>query len=329
MVRWSRFRSYSLLLFTLLLATFSPVASAQTASPALTARVAGINSAETQSRKLRIDSLDVQVRILGTIAETIVTARFGNAGPQILEGDFTLAMPAGSVVTGYALDVGGRMVDGVLVDQRQARVAYEARVRQRIDPGLAEVGRDNIFRTRVFPIPPGSGRTIQLRFTTPLDPRTGFVLPLRQTDEIGAFSLAIEATGIARPPALRVAGESQPRWTSEDGSFRFAVTRRNVRLDGDIAVDPPQPAGTLLISRHANGERFFQIVDAATGDRREAPPMDSVAILWDRSLSRADDDLDKEIALVQAYLERVRPQFAWDVVSRPLTETVTEWLKDR
>jgi hypothetical protein len=136
----------------------------------------------------------------------------------------------------------------------------------------------------------------------------GYVLPVRETDEIGAFSLAIEATGMARPPALRVAGESQPRWTSEDGSFRFAVTRRNVRLDGDIAVDPPQPAGTLLISRHANGERFFQIVDAATGDRREAPPMDSVAILWDRSLSRADDDLDKEIALVQAYLERVRPQ---------------------
>ena len=114
----------------------------------------------------------------------------------------------GSVVTGYALDVGGRMVDGVLVDQRQARVAYEARVRQRIDPGLAEVGRDNIFRTRVFPIPPGSGRTIQLRFTTPLDPRTGFVLPVRETDEIGAFSLAIEASGMARPPALRVAGES-------------------------------------------------------------------------------------------------------------------------
>ena len=131
------------------------MAQAQTASPSLTARVAGVNSEATQSRKLRIDRLDVRVRIHGTIAETVITARFGNAGRENLEGDFTLAMPAGSVVTGYALDIGDRMVDGVLVDQRQGRIAYEARVRQRIDPGLAEVGRDNMFRTRVFPILPG------------------------------------------------------------------------------------------------------------------------------------------------------------------------------
>src|SRR5688572_21651900 len=153
-------------------------ASAPLPSPGLTARVAGINSEQAQSRKLRIETLDLDIRIHGTIAETTITARFGNTGTQILEGEFTLAMPPGSVVTGYALDVNGRMVDGVLVDQRQARLAYEARVRQRIDPGVGEVDRDNLFRTRVFPIAPNTGRTIRLRFVTPLDPRSGFVLPL-------------------------------------------------------------------------------------------------------------------------------------------------------
>ena len=48
----------------------------------------------------------MRVRIRGSIAETTITARFANPGSDNLEGDFTLAMPAGSVVTGYALDIG-------------------------------------------------------------------------------------------------------------------------------------------------------------------------------------------------------------------------------
>jgi tetratricopeptide (TPR) repeat protein len=298
----------AVLLFLLFAFALPAAAWAQGASPSLTARIAGVNSEEAQSRKLRIETLDIRVRVHGTIAETIVTARFANEGQQILEGDFTLAMPAGSVVTGYALDVNGRMVDGVLVDQRQGRIAYEARVRRRIDPGLAEVGRDNLFRTRVFPIAPGSGRTIQLSFATPLDPRAGYVLPLSDTGEIGAFSLEVEASGMARPPRLMLPGDGNPRWTSDGDTHRYAVSHREAGLDGPIVIEPPEPAAAMLVSRHANGERFFQISDAAAPAGGEAPPVRSVAVLWDRSLSRADDDLDKEIALVDRYLERVRPQ---------------------
>ncbi|MGZ8361935.1 MAG: VIT domain-containing protein, partial [Allosphingosinicella sp.] len=309
MSRRLRSRSTLSLLASLLIGTaFSGPAFAQSAGPALIARVAGINSEATESRKLRIDALDIDVRINGTIAETTITARFANPGSQNLEGEFTLAMPTGSVVTGYALDVNGRMIEGVLADQRQARIAYEARVRQRIDPGLGEVGRDNVFRTRIFPIMPGSGRTIRLRFSTPLDPRQGYVLPLRGSDEIGALSVRVTAAGVSRPPALSIPGQSAARWTSGAGNHVFALERRQVRLDGDLEVAPPQPAAPLLVSRHANGQRFFQIADAAAAPAADAAPARSVAILWDRSLSRADDDLAEEMAILGQYLDRVRPQ---------------------
>lgn len=279
-------------------------AFAQGASPSLTARVQGIDS-EAAARKLRIDTLDVSVRIRGSIAETIITARFGNPGREILEGDFTLAMPAGSVVTGYALDIGDRMIDGVLVDQRQARIAYERLVRGRIDPGLAEVSRDHLFRTRIFPIPPGGGRTIRLHFVTPLDPARGYVLPFRDTGEIGRLTMALEVVG-GEAPGLSVAGAPQ-RWRDEDGVQRFAMERRNATLDGGIAI-PMTDGPALQVSRHANGERFFELRDGALGGDGPAAAPRSVTILWDRSLSRADDDLDAEIALVRNYLERVRPQ---------------------
>ncbi len=281
-----------------------------TASPSLTARIAGIDSPQTDDRKLAIERLDVRVRIHGAVAETTITARFHNESRDILEGDFRLAMPDGSVVTGYALDIGDTLVDGVLVDQRQGRIAYEARVRQRIDPGLAEVDRANQFRTRIFPINPGGSRTIRLRFTSPIDPRAGYALPIRDSGQIGTLTLDIEAAGFAAPPTIQLPNGFDPAWRTSAGIHRITADRRNARLEGDIVIAAPAPGRDLLISRHANGTRFFQISDEAQarGGETEAPR--SVALLWDRSLSRADDDLEKEVALARAYLERVRPQSA-------------------
>ncbi|HEY0011640.1 MAG TPA: VIT domain-containing protein [Allosphingosinicella sp.] len=309
MPRYSRLAALPLLaLAAAVMVPASLTAAPNTGGPSLTARVQGIDTAETTGRKLRIETLDIQVRVHGTIAETVVTARFANPGNQILEGDFTLAMPAGSVVTGYALDVNGQMVDGVLADQRQARMAYEARVRQRIDPGLAEVDRSNMFRTRVFPIFPQNGRTIRLTFSTPLDPRTGYVLPLADEAEIGALTLGIEASGSGRPPELTLPGGlGRGSWTSEGGIHRLTAERRAVRLDGALTLAPQPPAG-LLASRAANGEAFFQLSDGIERPRgRDAAPVRSVKVLWDRSLSRADDDLAEEISVLRQYLDTVRP----------------------
>lgn len=305
-----RYLRYSTLpLIALAAFAFAPAAAAQeTASPSLTARVQGIRTEQTTGEKLKIDALDIRVRIHGTIAETTITARFANPGNQILEGDFTLAMPPGSVVTGYALDVGGQMIDGVLADQRQARLAYEARVRQRIDPGLAEVDRSNLFRTRVFPIFAGSGRTIRLTFATPLDPRAGYVLPLRDTAEIGAFTLTVEARGGDRPPAIELPrGLRNSSWSSDAGVHRLRIEERTARLDGALTLAAPSATG-LLVSRAANGEAFFEIADALERPRdRDAAPVRSVAVLWDRSLSRADDNLAEEISVLRQYLDEVRP----------------------
>ncbi len=54
-------------------------------------------------------------------------------------------------MAGYALDIGGRMVDGVGVTKEKARVVLETEMRRRVDPGLVEHVRGNVFRTRIFP----------------------------------------------------------------------------------------------------------------------------------------------------------------------------------
>jgi tetratricopeptide (TPR) repeat protein len=296
------------LCFLLALSAFAQPLLAAEANPRLVAHVQGVSGAAAERRTLRIDSLDIKVRVHGTIAETVLTAKFANPGSENLEGDFTLAMPTGSVVTGYALDIGGAMIDGVLVDQRQARLAYEARLRVRVDPGLAEVGRDNLFRTRIFPIPPGGARTIRLSFASPFDPQRGYVLPLSDAGAIGAFSLDIYATGMAGTPRIGLPDGSVGEWESASGNRHLVYRASGAKLDGSLAIDPSAPAAPLLVSRHPGQGLFFQIVDSGPAGAPRDRGSRRVVLLWDRSLSRADDLLSKEIELVRAYLERVRPE---------------------
>ncbi|HEX8126469.1 MAG TPA: VIT domain-containing protein [Allosphingosinicella sp.] len=280
--------------------------AAEPANPNLTALVRGVNDESSRRDSLRIEKLDIAVRIHGGIADTVLTARLANPGNEELEGDFGLAMPAGSTVTGYALDVDGTMVDGVLVDQRQARRAYQERVRQGVDPGLAEVLRGFQFRNRVSPIFPGKSRTIRVSFSTPLDPRLGYVLPLSGGTEVGELGIIVEVSGLAREPVVHLPDGGQARLERNSGGHPFAYARTGARLQSALAVSGVERVAPLIASRHPNGDSFFEISD--TGEAQAAGPGPRrVTILWDRSLSRADDDLASEMALLKAYLERVRP----------------------
>jgi len=65
--------------------------------------------------------MDVDVKILGETAETRTTLTFYNPNEDVLEGNLYFPLPEGSTISGYALDVGGVMVDGVVVEKHEAR----------------------------------------------------------------------------------------------------------------------------------------------------------------------------------------------------------------
>jgi uncharacterized protein YfaP (DUF2135 family) len=283
-----------------------PADSVEAANPELKALVRGVDDEKSRSADLRIETMDVAVRLHGGIAETVVTARFHNQGREILEGRFTLQMPDSSIVTGYALDVGGQMIEGVLLDQLEARRAYEAQVRQNIDPGLGEVSRSFQFSTRVYPIAPGSSRTVRLRFVTALVPGQGYELPLDGGAGVGRLSISVMANG-GRLPDVRLPGSPQLQWARQSDGDRAAWRVDNAALEGKLSIAPAAGAGSIAVGAGPNGERFFEIADSGPAVESEAQRPRSVALLWDRSLSRADDRLSEEIALLSAWLEAVRP----------------------
>jgi hypothetical protein len=264
----------------------SPVTTERGGSgPSLTAYMDGVRS-EAAKRTLRLSDLDMVVTVRGGTAITTVTATFQNPQNETLEGQFALNMPRGSVVTGYALDVGGTMIDGVLETKYKAAEAYQRRVTRRVDPGLVEVDYSDKFETRVYPIPGRGSRTIRLRIATPLDPVQGYVLPLTMQAEVGSVKLTIE--GDARVVSL-------PSGIHDT----TGVEANNVKLDGVIRLAEGERALPMLLSQHPGAEPFFdlRVPVGVSRDSQDNP----LHIFWDRSVSRSDDELEQEAQLAEDF----------------------------
>src|SRR5688572_1606728 len=75
---------------------------------------------------ITIQRFDVDVRILGNRAATTFTLTFYNPSSKVLEGTFLLPLPQGATVTRYALDVNGRMREGVPVEKAKAAQVFES-----------------------------------------------------------------------------------------------------------------------------------------------------------------------------------------------------------
>src|ERR1039458_1333785 len=119
-----------------------------------------------RSTPLAISKVDVDTRIFGFVAETRMTLVFRNALNRPLAGDLYFPLPVGATVSGYALDVNGAMVDGVVVEKDKARQVFEKEARKGVDPGLIEWTRGNHFKTRVFPIPAHGTRTVRVSYVS-------------------------------------------------------------------------------------------------------------------------------------------------------------------
>jgi len=260
-----------------------------------------------EPKNLKIARLEFDVDIVGGAVQTVATATFANPVSVPTEGDFMLDLPSGSVVTGYALDVNGGMVDGVLIDQRKGKRVYQEKVRRGVDPGLAEVTRTNAFRTHVFPIFPGRGRTIRLSFVTPLVSDGSFVLPLKTTEAVGKVSIHVTASAQEARPRLKLPEGFEVNWAPGAAGIEARADAVDKQLSGAVEIAPTEKPQTVALGLHKSGEVFFEINDTAqkTGAPMRRP--NRVRVYWDHSLSRRDDDLAAESQLLHRYLEMISP----------------------
>jgi Ca-activated chloride channel homolog len=278
--------------------------SAQTVPPALMVKKDGVSS------PLGLAKLRTEVRIYGSLAETTTTMTFTNPTARAMEGDLYFPLPEGATISGYALDIGGAMVDGVAVEKHEARRIFESIVRRGIDPGLVQWTKGNNFQTRVFPIPANGSRTVRVQYVTELiggKDAPAYYLPLKFKEKVPEFSLRIEVIKPAAPPVVakgELANFSFEKWRD---SYVAETQQRNWKPSEDMVIALPKADGPqVLVEKADDGQVYFAIEEYPSKPASEVASavVHRAVVFWDASGSRAGDH-KREIALLQGCLDKL------------------------
>ena len=106
-----------------------------------------------ETNGLILQNLDVAIDIQSGLAQVTLAATLRNETDDDVEASFAYPLPSGAVINGYALDIDGQLVDGVLMPKERAEALYTDRVTASIDPGIAARTVDNRYNCLLYTSP--------------------------------------------------------------------------------------------------------------------------------------------------------------------------------
>ena len=257
------------------------------------------------------------VTVHGLFAQTTASYTFRNPNGRPLEGELEFPLPDGATVCGYALDIAGRMVDGVVVPKDQGRMILEAEQHQRRDPGLAETVRGNVFRTRIFPLPARGERTVAITWIAALTihgSEAAARVPLPHTTlPVLHLRLAISCGAIT--PILGGFGNlALTDWHDEHVATADFTA---VTPGDDLYIRLPDLPYQEVMTESCHGEDFVAIATlpglTITSPTGESAAPARVALAWDASGRRSAAGIARSRAALAALLARW-PRTAVDIV---------------
>lgn len=268
-----------------------PQASRRPAPP-MTSTPLLIAPAAEQPVQLRQARIEGEVQ--AGIAQTRITLEFHNPNQRVLEGELQFPLAEGQQITGFALDINGELREAVPVPKDRGRQVFEEIARRGVDPGLLEQSAGNQFRLRVYPLPAGGSRRVQLVVREPLayaGQGWRWTLPLQFVAGAAAVELDVRAPKEA-----------------EAGSAPFRIADGRLHWQGRGAQLPAQLQWTLPAERKAqvqvarwqDGHYLLAQLPVPTSTAPRRVPSE-VGLLWDGSGSAGQRDRTREFALLDRY----------------------------
>ncbi|MBR4984441.1 MAG: DUF2135 domain-containing protein [Proteobacteria bacterium] len=254
-----------------------------------------------------IGSYRVDARVNGMYAVVSTEFTVFNPNGRVFEGELEFPLPDDAVVSGYAIDVNGAMVDGRVVEKEKARIAFEEEVKLGVDPGLVEQVKGNAYRTRIYPIPARGTRRIRVDYTTPLtiapNGDAALALPMPRT-KLAQRDISISvASGM---PAPAVGGLGDKRFESAEAVWRVESHDTDITPTENVLVAMPNLPDVVTGVEHDGGDIFFAAsVKVGSDAQPQAVPAvpSRWRIVWDASGSRAPADVAAARKLIDSLPE--------------------------
>lgn len=286
---------------------------------------------QSQSQPLRLAEQKVRVTIRGRVAHTEIEQAFVNDSSQELEGTYRFPLPSDASISGLELLVGNRWMEGAMVEKTRARRIFKSIVDRVVprDPALFEWEQGNVFKLKIFPLPPHGERRVKLSYTQVLDEAEPGQLRYRYpmggsgagATEIGVFDfdVAIDASNLEGvdlgQPGERVRTPMmQLERRSADGNLY--LHRRETRFSPahELGVDVPAPRQGMVTHTDRDGQTYFQL---AMRPEFAVPPTEAVDYVFvaDRSHATAPELWTAASGLIEASLEALDPDDRFTVLA--------------
>lgn len=268
----------------------------------------------------------VTVTIENQVATTRVDQVFVNEHNWEAEGTYIFPLPPGATVSKFTMWVDGKPIEAEVLPAEKARAIYEDIVRRRRDPALLEyVGRD-VVQARIFPIPPGGERRIQLEYTQVLPLEAGFVryvYPLN-TERFSArpleeVSIRVEVRSKVPLKAVYSPTHQDQVYIDRD-DYRATVSyeETDVLPDRDFqlvyTLGQEEVGLTLLSYREPPDDGFFLLLVAPPLKAERVQPKDVLLIL-DVSGSMQGEKIEQAKDALAYVLEHLNPEDRFNVIA--------------
>ncbi len=276
---------------------------------------------------LEISEITVDAQVREQAAQVQVTQVFRNTGSVVLEAEYFFPLPEESAVQDVVLLVDGKEIPGRILPQDEARRIYEEIVRSKRDPALLEYMGRGLFRTSVFPIPPGQSRTVTMRttylcrrdrdlveFMYPLSTqkhsskpvgRTAVTVNIETKEPLKTVYSPLPGVVIERPNDRKAIARYEQRQSVPAGDFRLFYGL----ADGAVGA-------TILSYRPSDGDDgyFLLLASPAVKSDRSQPIAKTVVFVLDRSGSMAGKKIEQARDALRFVLNNLREGDLFNIV---------------
>lgn len=247
---------------------------------------------------VELKRVHVSAKQMGDYAALSIDHVFESKSEAQLEGVFRFPLPDGALLTGLAMLIDGKLVEGELVEREKARKAYEQIVDSMQDPALLEWEHGSTFKMRVFPIVPHEQKRVTVRY----------LVPLTRGANGWVFSQSTRRGSSSEPvPELRIDWEGKP-----------VFQERDVRPGRVIETPAADPAAVLREQRDGSVYTAVRVRpdwSKVPVEAREKPR--HVVVAFDTSRSSLEEH-KLSLEALRAALTALTPDQSFVVVTHDL-----------
>ena len=254
----------------------------------------------------KIAEIDINARLMDQVAQVQVSQSFVNTGSRLMEAQFVFPLPYEGAIEQMTLMVDGKELPAKLLRAEEARRIYEDIVRRNRDPALLEWIGTGMFRTSVFPIPPGAKRTVVLKYSQVCrksEGLTDFLFPLstaKYTSQ-AVDRVEIRATVESQQEIKNIYSPTHPvqikRPDAKHATVIFSSKNEVPTADFRLLFDEGQAAvSTRVLSyRPSDGDDgyFLLLASPAIKPVAEKPARKTVMFVIDRSGSMSGKKIEQ------------------------------------